>query len=105
MKFTKRYDETNIHWDNNYTFNRLFLESTRNFLNNTLNYAGFVTLYQVYDCIKFRVSKESLVYGWNKKNGDNVIRMDIIPTKDEKSFILIFDCENVMDCFESEIGE
>ena len=75
--YAKFFDECSPEWQNNPEYNKLFLMSQQNYVNNLLQVRGAVFLNEVYDLLGLARTSAGSVVGWKIGNGDGFIDFGI----------------------------
>ncbi len=72
--YAKFFDKFNRNWNEEWEYNRIFLQATQNHANNKLTAQGWLLLNDVYDALGIPRTKAGCVVGWRiDKDGDNYI--------------------------------
>ena len=77
--FAQVFDETNVNWHQNATYNRTFLQCQQAYANDKLQARGHVFLNEVYDMLGMKRTTEGQLVGWTKDgaHGDHYIDFSI----------------------------
>jgi hypothetical protein len=71
--YARFFDEYSKNWQRNADYNRMFIVSQQNYLNDLLHARGHVFLNEAYDALGLDRSKEGAVVGWVLGNGDDYV--------------------------------
>lgn len=76
-KYAVLFDEANVNWSNNMSFNWMFLKRTETYANDLLKLRGTIFLNDIYETLGFERTQTGQVVGWHysKENpiGDNEV--------------------------------
>lgn len=61
-----RFFEDNKHWSDNPEYNRLFIQTQFNWLNDLLQARGYVFINDVYDALGVEKTQYGQLHGWKK---------------------------------------
>lgn len=70
--YARCFDNTNLNWSSDRTYNRIFLESQKNLLNDLLILRGHVFLNEVYERLGFKPVPEGQLVGWVLKKPEEM---------------------------------
>lgn len=71
--YAKYFDQSNPNWDENPTFNLMFLKSQLAIANDILHTKGHIFLNEVYDMLGFEHTQIGAVTGWVLGDGDDYV--------------------------------
>lgn len=111
--YAKMFDESNINWERNPSYNKMFLVSQQEYANQRLRAHGYLLLNDVYKALGFEKTQAGAVVGWALANGDEYVdfgmldfasepRREAFADGDERSILLDF---NVSGSIWNHIGE
>jgi hypothetical protein len=77
--YARFFDETNVNWNRQQSFNQIFLRCQQNYANDLLKSRGYVFLNDVYDMLGMERTKAGQIVGWvlDGGNSDNYIDFGI----------------------------
>lgn len=101
MLFMRRFDKSCWTWDKNPEFNRMYLQGVMVTYSEVFRRAGHLALNDLFDNIGLEKTKETFTYGWHK-DGNIPMNFSIVQVADTADFLLTFECEEILDYFESE---
>ena len=80
------FDESNVNWEKDPEYNKMFLVTQQNYFNNVLQVKGRVFLNEVYEALGFEPTKAGQVVGWKKTgDGDGYIDFGIFNINNKKA--------------------
>lgn len=83
--YARFFDETSNEWNRFPEYNRIFLRSQQNYMNDKLNAKGHVFLNEVYDALGIERSRAGAVVGWIlSKDGDNYIDFGVFADESQR---------------------
>lgn len=96
--YTKLFDETNVHWNEDNSYNIYFLRNVQNVMNDQLRVNGFVFLNDVYKALGFPRTKAGQQVGWvmGSKDGDSFIDFGIYDENNDRAKDFINGYENAI---------
>ena len=104
--YARFFDEGNVNWKRERSYNQMFLSCQQNYANDLLNSRGHVLLNDVYDMLDIPRSKEGCVVGWVLGNGDDHIDFGVFEgnrdsgmrfvTGQERSILLDFNVDGLV---------
>lgn len=62
--YCKCFDESNVHWEKDPDYNKLFLTRMQNWANDKLKAKGYLTLNDVYEDLGFPPTNMGMIVGW-----------------------------------------
>lgn len=94
--YTKLFDETNVNWNDDNTYNICFLRNVQNVMNDKLRVNGYVFLNDVYKALGFPATRAGQQVGWvlGSENGDSFIDFGIYDEKNDRAKDFINGYEN-----------
>lgn len=75
--YARVFDEANPNFERDSSYNRWFIQSQEDNLNNLLRARGYVTLNEAYDALGFPRVRHGWVVGWVQGKGDGIIDFGI----------------------------
>lgn len=100
MIFKRTFDETSNRWDEHEIFNEMFLNAQRTYCEELFRAAGYISLTTILESLDLDLSREAFIYGWHRDR-DSHVNFEITKNEDN-GFLLTFECEEILDYFESE---
>lgn len=104
--YSRLFDELNENWQRNAEYNRMFVQSTQNHMNDLLHSRGYVFLNEVYSALGIPETEAGQVVGWTLKGGDGFVDFGIFNQNreaarefvngHEKSILLDFNVDGYM---------
>lgn len=96
--YTKLFDETNVNWNDDNTYNICFLRNVQNVMNDKLRVNGYVFLNDVYKALGFPATRAGQQVGWvlGSKTGDSFIDFGIYDENNDRAKDFINGYENAI---------
>lgn len=105
--YARMFDESNINWDRNAAYNKVFLTTQQEYANQRLQRHGYLLLNDVYYALGFPKTSAGAVVGWAKDVGDGYVdfgmwdfesspQREAFANGDERSILLDFNVAGVV---------
>jgi hypothetical protein len=96
LLYARTFDITTKHWSTNPDYNRTFLQTQEQWMNDRLRARGHVFLNEVYDALGMTLSAQGAIVGWFWVVGSNSIRFDVIDMTRDGGYVLQFNPDGVI---------
>lgn len=90
------FDSTNVNWDRNPAFNKMFLNAQQQMLTDRLRARGCLFLNEVYDSLGFPPTTEGALLGWVVGMGDDYVDFGLYDAQNESARRFVNGDENAI---------